>query len=614
MYPYVAFLWSFRNPEAKAAATALASALEGANLGWTLTFVSTGMQVYTRPTRADLREYPLPSSRGVILGRLFPSDPRNLAQGWEPTLTDRDCARYLDSGGRRLAEDYWGAYIAFLTSPEQPHSVVLRDPSGKIPCYRLRHANVDVLFSDIADLAALPLPPLTFNLRYLAALIYLSTLEIRESALTEVTEILAGECLEVHGSSAEQRIGWDPCSVASAARNCPGDLQAAQRLRWITQACIDAWASVHRRVLHCLSGGLDSSIVLGCLARSPSAPAVVCANHYVEDAEGDERAYARIAARHANVPLVECGWSSETFAFDARLLALPKSAKPGFSQCARLIHLEAINREADRYEVDAVWKGQGGDHLFLKAPNIASAADYLADHGLRWGLGRAVRDAARHSMQSYVSVLSSALFSGRANPSRETRRAERKAHFVCPEALPDDLEGYLAHPWTLAAEGLPAGRQRQIQLLAGVVNRHRPMPGMEAAYEHHPLLSQPIVEQCLSIPTYLHLKGGKYRALARAAFGDCVPREILHRESKGATTSLTVESIRRCASFLCELLLDGLLVRERLVERVQLESCLRDGRALAPDQLPPLLACIAVEVWARAWSRTSGAQSPVRPR
>ncbi|MGB6450488.1 MAG: asparagine synthase-related protein, partial [Steroidobacteraceae bacterium] len=130
----------------------------------------------------------------------------------------------------------------------------------------------------------------------------------------------------------------------------------------------------------------------------------------------------------------------------------------------------------------------------------------------------------------------------------------------------------------------------------------RPLSRKELAYEHHPLLSQPIVEHCLKTPTYVHLRGGRHRALARDAFSDCVPQQIIQRESKGDTTAFVVESIRRSEDFLCELLLDGVLVRERLINRAQLEACLRDGQALMPGQLPPLLASIAAEIWARAWS------------
>lgn len=602
MYHYVAFIWDSADRDASLGAAALASEMERASADWKRTFASAGMTVYTQPPRtADLREYPLPGSRGVILGRLFPAELDELAPHWEPAITEMDAVRYLETAGRRLTEDYWGAYIAFLTSPAESRSVVLRDPSGKLPCYRLRHARVDVVFSDPADLSALPLPPLTLNREYLAAFLYRSSLQIRESALAEVTEVLAGECVEIRDSSARQQMAWDPRSVAGAGRRSSYD-EAARELRSVTQGCIDAWASVHSRVLHCLSGGLDSAIVLGCLAASPSAPAIVCMNRYVEDAGGDERAYARTAAELAKAPLIEVCVNPRTFAFDARMLALPRATKPGFSQCGRLMQLDAVNPEVLRHGAAAVWKGQGGDHLFLKASDISSASDYLADRGLRWGFVQAARDDARLAAQPYVSVLRSALASRHAPRASPIHCGGRGMHFVRPDALPGDLDRYLAHPWDLEAEGLPPGRRRQIGLLGEVVNRHRPLARKELAYEHHPLLSQPIVEHCLRTPTYVHLRGGRYRALARDAFRDCVPPQIIRREDKGDTTSFAVASLRRSEAFLCELLLDGALARERLIDRAQVEACLRDGQVLMPDQLPPLLACIAAEIWARAWS------------
>jgi asparagine synthase (glutamine-hydrolysing) len=587
---------------ASLAAAALSRALVHARPRWEPTFESDGMAVFSQaPRTSDMRVYRLPARGGVILGRLFPIDLSDFAPGWEPNISEKDVSRYLDSSGRALTRAYWGAYLAFMTDRAHIRCLVVRDPSGKLPCYRVRHGEVDILFADISDLSPLRLPPLTPNLTYLAASIERSSLQIRDTALREVTELLAGEGFERRGRAGRQHTVWDPSRIAEEARESHFD-EAAKRLRRLTQSSIDAWASAHPRLLHRLSGGLDSSIVLGCLARAPSAPSVVCWNSYIQDDESDERGYARIAAARAHACLIEIAGDPDTFVFDDRLLAMPPSAKLDFSQCARLLQLATINREARRYRADAVWTGQGGDHLFLKASGIPSATDFVADRGVRWGLARVVRDEAHRCARPYAWVLECALGArGSQKRSRSFAHADHPAHFVNPDALTQDLDRYSAHPWTLAAERLPAGRRRQIALLADVVNRHRPVSRLEWACEHHPLLSQPVVEQCLHTPTYLHLAGGRHRSLARHAFRDCVPRQILEREDKGATTRFTVESIRRSERFLCELLLDGILARERLFAREQLQTCLRDGRALNSGQLPRLLACIAAEVWIRAW-------------
>lgn len=613
MYPFMAFAWAPASERASAAAAALRRALESAVPAWAPTFESHGLTVLTHaPGSADLKPYRLPAGAGVILGRLFPADARTHTKGWEPRISERDVVRFLQTSGRQLTEDYWGAYVAFLTAPMNIHHVIVRDPSGRLPCYRLCHEEVDILFADVADLAPLPLAPLTPNLRYLAASIHRSSIEVRETALEEVTELLAGEGFERRGASRRQFFAWNPCTVVEGSIETRFE-DAAGRLRRTTQDCINAWASVHSRVLHRLSGGLDSSIVLGCLSGAALPPSVVCLNHYVGDEEGDERAYAAVASVRAGCRLIEIPLDPAAFVFDERLLAMPPSAKPRFSQCVRLMLLATINPEAEGHRAGAVWTGQGGDHLFLKASSIPGAADFFADRGWHRGLARVVRDEARRSGQPYAFILGSALAAARSDDRRrQAMPTDTTSHFVDRAALPKDLDRYATNPWSLAAEGLPPGRRVQIDLLADVVNRHRPLPGLESAYELHPLLSQPIVEQCLRTPTYLHLEGGRHRALARHAFRDCVPRQILEREDKGATTRITVESIRRSERFLSELLLDGILAREGLLARNALATCLRDGQVLKEGQLSPLLACIAAEVWIRSRRGSARTAPPLR--
>ena len=48
-----------------------------------------------------------------------------------------------------------------------------------------------------------------------------------------------------------------------------------------------------------------------------------------------------------------------------------------------------------------------------------------------------------------------------------------------------------------------------------------------------PLFSQPLVELCLRIPTYVLTHGGWDRAVARRAFYDDLPPEIRNRRHKG---------------------------------------------------------------------------------
>jgi asparagine synthase (glutamine-hydrolysing) len=177
--------------------------------------------------------------------------------------------------------------------------------------------------------------------------------------------------------------------------------------------------------------------------------------------------------------------------------------------------------------------------------------------------------------------------------------------FTNRDALPDNVTEYIAHPWEVDMEGLPTGKKFHVKFVADVLNRHRPIPRVEYAYEHHPLLSQPLIELSLQIPTYLLLRGGRQRALARETFRDRVPEEICGREDKGDAAGHIREALRRSESFLCDILLDGLLVQWRIVRSGSLEPYFRHGQPFRNEETFPLLASIAAELWARNWRETS---------
>ena len=81
-----------------------------------------------------------------------------------------------------------------------------------------------------------------------------------------------------------------------------------------------------------------------------------------------------------------------------------------------------------------------------------------------------------------------------------------------------------------------------------------------------------------------------------------MPGPIIRRENKGTVAITAMSKIRECLPFLRELVLDGVLARERIIERSELMPYLAGNRPLSQRVLWPFLACIAAEVWARKWS------------
>jgi asparagine synthase (glutamine-hydrolysing) len=597
MYHFVALLWDSENEEARASAAQMALRMRQDGAAWNLHLSTEGICVFAlTPDDPDLRPYQLPDAAGVVLGRLFATSAAKPHFGPDEHFDASTARDIVKTAGKLLVRDYWGGYVALLRDRERRRSYAIRDCSGKLPCYFTRAGKVTILFADPGDLAPLQLAPFTVNWEYLAAFIYSSQMQVRACAFEAITEILAGESLEVRAGTVFQNAIWDPRAVCRQRRIDSYD-EAVGEMRKVAQMCIDRWAHNGRSVLLSLSGGFDSAVVLGCLRDSPARPPIHCLHQFSSASQDDERSYARVAAERAGITLLETPMDAGV-GFDARLLAAPPTLKPTVPGLSRFLEVEAINRVATATGARTLWTGQGGDHIFLQTADYSSARDYRQTRGIRPGLIPAIRDAARVSRQSYWTVLGSALSSVNEIGPCPGELASTP-YFVSREALPDNADSYVSHPWTTDAGDLPRGKRMQIRFLAEAINRHRPIPHLERAHQHHPLMSQPLIETCLQIPTYSLIRGGRERALAREAFADRLPREILRRRDKGSIVSYTTEMLRRGEAFVREVLLEGVLANAGIIAPDQLKPYIVHGQPFREEHLLPILACIAAEIWVR---------------
>jgi len=333
---------------------------------------------------------------------------------------------------------------------------------------------------------------------------------------------------------------------------------------------------------------------------------VTCVHWESGGADDKDRAFAELAAKAAGVELViQPGYSRKAM-YDERVFRLPRTPNPSVANLGITLEPNLRNLVPERTMAESIWDGQGGDHLFFQPRSAFGAVDYAFAHGVTGDFPRCVRDAIRRSRISCWGVLRKSmrlgLFRGQWQPEDEY---DRESVFVNPELVSADIADYVWQPWQEDASDLPPGKRWQICLLACLLHRHRPVPELQYASEHHPLFSQPLVELCLRIPLYTLLQGGRDRALERAAFRDCVPEAIIRREDKGTVALTFMSKIRECLPFLRELVLDGVLVKERIIDRAALEPYLAGNRPTNHGVLWPFMSCIAAEVWARKWADAS---------
>ncbi len=576
---------------------------------WRTVLRRCGVVVYAQETSVPyLEAHQLPEGNGVILGILFDRHQNRRLTADAVHKISKPADASIDTA-RRISREYWGGYLVILSNPHTGDWCVLRDSSGTIPCYYTTVRGITLVTSDARNLLHLTnccdqrgaLLSKEVNWQYLAGFLAYSQLQIRETALKSFSELLAGEALAERSDQRFLELVWDPATFIETDPYESLDARC-ESLRETVQACIDAWSGVHDWVVHSLSGGFDSSLVLAMLLRSRKRPNVVCINRYSNGPAEDERHYARAAARMAGIPLVEWPWDIGSRTLDMSCTALPLGAKPSMTALLSVLQASFYSALKAAHRFDAIWTGEGGDHLFLSSGTESVVADSLQIRGFRTGVHQVLRNTARLTGRS-IPHLAWETVRNLIRGDSSHLESQICVNSLLPTSHPlhQDLEIYVRHPWSYAGNGAPPGKRRQIMLLAEVLNRLRPLRGTLESVALQPLLSQPIIEQCLRIPTYDLLCDSRTRGLARRAFATDIPAEILNRELKGQTTHQILGLLHRSSSFMSTLLTEGALAQQGLLDVAALKPLVAGTIPINAPQLFPLLACLAAEVWVRTW-------------
>jgi len=616
MYRYLALVWNPGDERSRVAVQAVRERLNAGSTRWSRALEATGVLVFhshgtghgSSGQDGASDAWRLPDESGVILGRVFTRDIESPRTAARVTFDSAESSQIVASGGRRLLERYWGRYVAVVRNSVTGEVWVLRDPSGGFPCWLTSYAGVAIVCSDIEDCHALGLVAFTVNWDYIASFVAHAGLQIRDTALHEVSEVQPGERLRFASGALQRSMEWHPVEIARTAMFETAE-EAVAALRATTIGCVHTWAACHRGILHNLSGGLDSSIVLSCLVTAPSRPELLCLNYFSTGPHEDERRYARAMAEHAGAKLVEHQLDPRAVRLQ-ELLSLRRSPRPWF-YVYEIEHGRFEGELAAQHGADGLFSGAGGDGVFFQARADLAVTDYLLAHGLGAGLMRTAIDAARVSRRSIWPLLWQAVRMRMLKPEWDPVAAAKPVErTIVSSDLVDAARRNkgLTHPWLTPADtrGVPPG------ILWHIMSISMP-PAYYSSFQRDsypertmPLLSQPLVELCLRIPTYVLIRSGRDRAVARRAFERDLPPVIVRRQAKGRADQHVRNILDANLDFVRELLLDGLLVQRGFLNRAALELYLTRERSPADFQYTEILqehAC--TEAWLRSWTTTS---------
>jgi asparagine synthase (glutamine-hydrolysing) len=549
---------------------------------------------------------------GVIFGQVFRSETDVTSPGSITSMSIAASDQILRSAGGALLSGYWGHYVAALYYPETRTARVLRAPASPLACFHLKAGTINVFFSWLADCVALRLTALSINWDSITTQVVGGDYLTHETAINEIESLECGESIECAPTGCIVHRLWDPHRLLQD-RSLGDFCEATRAMRKAVEQSVHALSSNHEGILVRLSGGLDSSIVLGTLARSPIGRRLTAVNYYSRDC-GDERPYARIMARSVDCRLVE--YPRDDGLDLRRFQDCNLTARPVLDLSAP--DVEARNATLARdLHATAIFDGELGDNVFGRRPGPGVLAECMRRNGIgrrflsytvayamltQQSVWRALalmqRERTKVSSFSAARALRDRYGMEGAN-SLQLASAEAKKHY-------EGIAERFVHPWAKDVRPLGLDSHRLLFGLITVTSTayHSPFATPDDPPRVSPLISQPVVETALRIPGYLHCTSGQDRAVARTAFADTLPATILYRGvGKGGPSLWARDVIEKNSEFLREFLLDGILVGRGLLARKKVEIALSSRITKSSVMLADIFAKLYIEAWIRAFAQ-----------
>jgi len=486
-----------------------------------------------------------------------------------------------------LHDTVWGRYVALKLTSDGRVADVFRDPSGALDCLVWTAHGLDFIGSDApAWLVRGVQPSWRIAFDRIGAALDNPLLATAALLLDGPEAVLPGELRSLATGSVASV--WRPRD--SAVRPLRLDDSAAARLLQDTvDAAVEALAGASGRIAAEVSGGFDSSVVAACLTRAGAARPRLWLNAYGLDPAADERHYVDALAKKIKIAPA-CVPRTDAPLTEAWLGLMPHGVRPSLAALDGP-HDQDWSDRMRGADIQSLFTGKGGDGLFIQPMTSAVFTDLWRDRGAAAVLDPALSAVARRTERSVWTLLKSAIG---ARPVTAPRDAT-------PVDLIAPYDPSPPHPWLLDLDGLGPAKIHQI---LGVVHgqtvygRSLKTRWVDAV---HPLLSQPVVDLCLALPTYQLTLGRRDRALARRAFADRLPGVIVSRRSKGELSGYFGRMIADGLDAVRPWLLEGRLAAEGIINRESFDLLLRRESLAWRGGYVEILTAAAFEGWVRAW-------------
>jgi len=579
---------------------------------------------HTRLKIIDLSEaagQPMPNEDGtlwiVFNGEIynFREQRERLAAHSHPFRSNSDTEVVLhlyEEFGEKCVEKLDGMFAFALWDQRRRRLLLARDRVGKKPLF---YAKAGAVFVFGSEAKALLRHPAVSGTPSLGALPHYFTFGYPPPGRTfyeGINQIPPAHTMIVEADGrTELRRYWD-LNFARSSRRRVSLPEASHQLRTLLTEAVQKRLMADVPLGAFLSGGIDSSIVVGLMSRLLDRPVKTFSLGFAGDRAFDETRYARLVSNHFQTDHTEFVVEPKAIDLIERLVRHhdgpfgDSSAIPTF-----------IVSQLTRQHVTVALNGDGGDELFAGYLRFLAciAAERLPPAFSRL-CGRALGALPQPKQYHHWLRRAQRFFDGAANPLLGRMRRwitifdDDLPRLLQPEVFSGLLTDGIDYPPDMLARmtGLsPLSKILYVNFMTYLpddllvkMDRSTMAHGLEG---RSPFLDHRLAEYVAGLPDELKLRWGTTKYILKKTFADLLPAEILRREKKGFGVPLGAWFRGELREYVHDLLLAPQALSREYLAAPYVASLVREHTEGTRDHGHRLWALLAFEVWLESATR-----------
>ncbi len=533
------------------------------------------------------------------------------AKGYQfKTASDSEVLLHLYAAeGDAFVHRLNGMFDFALWDTRRRRLLIGRDRLGIKPLYVMQDSQRLAFATEAKALLALPGASAELDTSAVAGYLHLGYVAAPGSIFKGIRKLPPATLLAIEGGKVREWRYWRlsdridrNVSQAEWVSRIRTQMEASVQMQMVSDVPIGAF----------LSGGVDSSAVVGFMAKHTSHPVRTYAIGFEGGAAEtlyNELPYARQVAKLFGAQHREIVVKPDVVGLLPRLLW--HMDEPVSDTAFLTTYLVS---EFARQDVKVILSGVGGDELFGGYRRYLGAHYAAKFHRLPAWVRQLAVSAARHlPSDRHSGALNMLRLAKGFIGSAEMHADERYRSYL--QVMPRDvIASMLMHPDLRHTDPLAeafgaAGTTDELNRMFAV-DAETQLPddllmltdkmSMAVSLECRvPLLDHTLVELAASIPSALKVRDGKLKHLMKLALADMLPQDILHRAKRGFGTPMGAWLKRELAPMLRQLLSPAVVNRRGLFRQPVIDQLVADHEANRIDGTDALIALMNLEIWSR---------------